>query len=588
METTMKTHRQQLVEKLETHVDPQGGQNDVARIHELLLFADVLDERAVNVGEDIAELRRLLKYARKVHDRGTDPPDRSVLMEGALLGAVEILSKMVTNEGNGQPVSKAEKLPGRTDDLAETFATWIVTERARRGDFESFNSLRESVRYALAQLASVSPEWPSDDVITTYAYDIGNADGVMNQGAAGKRVADMLRSRFGPLLAAQNATIEYYNGTVGQYDKLRETLALLGLPTGHHDELRKAIEAKNAEIERLQGVVRLQNKMAEDHASRGVYEAHVADLEKRATDAEREWHAETKRRVEAETARNRHMFTLKQIEACLEEKNQRIARLETELLESKKREADHYRCYEHQREVSIAAINAINPQSITVEHAIGCLTKQRAEAAARIASLEKQLADQEPKVKEWQGAMAEIREAVTNNGGLRDALNALNVPAWRVGEEPVLVDVIRKACEALSEVAIMNAEMTTINETLKPLGLPGPSVSAAVKQLVARLAPMSVDGKTPGEVSTEARRWATLMRGVPFSQGWDVYDGKSVDIRVIEEEAAQAVLRSFGVRMVKDALVKLHDQLTIEIDPTGCVRSIIEKELATLTPAPKQ
>jgi uncharacterized coiled-coil protein SlyX len=318
------------------------------------------------------------------------------------------------------------------------------------------------------------------------------------------------------------------------------------------------------------------------------YKVDVADLEKRATDAEREWHAETKRRVEAETARNRHMFTLKQIEACLEEKNQRIARLETELLESKKREADHYRCYEHQREVSIAAINAINPQSITVEHAIGCLTKQRAEAAARIASLEKQLADQEPKVKEWQGAMAEIREAVTNNGGLRDALNALNVPAWRVGEEPVLVDVIRKACEALSEVAIMNAEMTTINETLKPLGLPGPSVSAAVKQLVARLAPMSVDGKTPGEVSTEARRWATLMRGVPFSQGWDVYDGKSVDIRVIEEEAAQAVLRSFGVRMVKDALVKLHDQLTIEIDPTGCVRSIIEKELATLTPAPKQ
>jgi len=70
------------------------------------------------------------------------------------------------------------------------------------------------------------------------------------------------------------------------------------------------------------------------------------------------------------------------------------------------------------------------------------------------------------------------------------------------------------------------------------------------KRLAEATQILVVDGKTPGQVSVEARRIATLHRGVAFSPGWDTFDGKTVDLDAIENEAANAVLRAFGDKAV--------------------------------------
>jgi hypothetical protein len=88
------------------------------------------------------------------------------------------------------------------------------------------------------------------------------------------------------------------------------------------------------------------------------------------------------------------------------------------------------------------------------------------------------------------------------------------------------------------------------------LVMPGRTLAEAVKDLIelhgyaakkiAELtACVDVNGKTPGQVSVEARRSATLKRRAPFYVH-DVYDGEKVDNAAIEEEAALAVLRAFG------------------------------------------
>lgn len=65
------------------------------------------------------------------------------------------------------------------------------------------------------------------------------------------------------------------------------------------------------------------------------------------------------------------------------------------------------------------------------------------------------------------------------------------------------------------------------------------------KRIAELTAPVVVDGKTPGQVSVEARRMATLARALPFYET-DIYDGKPVDLDAIENYAAREVLRAFG------------------------------------------
>lgn len=70
-------------------------------------------------------------------------------------------------------------------------------------------------------------------------------------------------------------------------------------------------------------------------------------------------------------------------------------------------------------------------------------------------------------------------------------------------------------------------------------------VATLEQRLAEQSAPVDATGKTPGEVSVEARRAATLSRGVPFYQH-HVHNGQDIDNDAIENEAAQAVLRAFG------------------------------------------
>jgi hypothetical protein len=101
------------------------------------------------------------------------------------------------------------------------------------------------------------------------------------------------------------------------------------------------------------------------------------------------------------------------------------------------------------------------------------------------------------------------------------------------------------------------------------------------KRLAEKTAPIDADGKTPGQVSRDARREATLSRGVGFVEH-EVYHGKPVDNATIEEEASRAVLRVFGKKMVQEALESLRGNIVIDDDPSGYFRGMIDAEIAKL------
>jgi hypothetical protein len=111
------------------------------------------------------------------------------------------------------------------------------------------SSPRDIAHAALAELAKMPVELPTEKEILAFVC-IQRGD-ELHAVSASIKLRDYLKRMMTPILAAKDTTIEYLRGTAKHFDDLRDVLSSLNIPNGHHETVRKAILAKDAELERM-------------------------------------------------------------------------------------------------------------------------------------------------------------------------------------------------------------------------------------------------------------------------------------------------------------------------------------------------
>lgn len=108
-------------------------------------------------------------------------------------------------------------------------------------------------------------------------------------------------------------------------------------------------------------------------------------------------------------------------------------------------------------------------------------------------------------------------------------------------------------------------------------------VGDLITELREQNAPVDATGKTPGDVAYEAWRALPSVQQTERDRGRPYLEPHNLCATEKEEWAAisTAVLRAFGNGA--EALRRVRERLTIEDDPTGYFRSIIDDELANIT-----
>jgi hypothetical protein len=188
------------------------------------------------------ELKKAVETARRTYDRLDGPTDGKAVILGALIRAVEILATNHLDDAIGSVETAEIKAQSFPDELVERLARVYWDSRADEFGASKWDALpthqhgikegsRKSIQAILTELARTEiADLPKGLILST-----GDATGA----------AHVVLAVVRPILAA-----------------------------------------KDAEIERLQQTICFQNKFAEDYVSRGVYEAHVADLQKRINELE--------------------------------------------------------------------------------------------------------------------------------------------------------------------------------------------------------------------------------------------------------------------------------------------------------------
>ncbi len=261
--------------------------------------------------EDLDELENAVRATKDIADR-LGRRRESLPLEDlaicALIRAVELLAKRFTEAGDATTkVSTALETP-KNDEPCEARRKWRVDETVLSSDECPFCDGRESVREVRKPTVGPPGTFPDELVerLAGVAFDAGRDDVVAHGGLDRGRWEFLHKSAREHQKSEVRAVLSELVKTPVELPTPQEIRsAWIESPEeapykcrredGVHKMLQTRIApilaAKDAEIARQQGVIRLQNKTAEGCVSRGAHESQIAELEKKL--AERDARIET-------------------------------------------------------------------------------------------------------------------------------------------------------------------------------------------------------------------------------------------------------------------------------------------------------